>query len=200
MNKIAVSLVFASFCVNATPIVLGEYGPTYEIKEKDMIKEMRSRALHIDKSEIRKKVLMDIKRLANKQADIGGCVVSSSNTMKNIVKIQNTYLSYSGEPMFEKGQERIVYSPAKRTLCVIDGSNKQLGKKSIDALLNTGKCDKILVANRDFREYLHMYPEQKIYPYNRLLVNAMHIECMPSRSSIYKEDITIESIAVGSLK
>lgn len=120
--------------------------------------------------------------------------------------LEADHYDFGGNLLFKKGDTALRNFPIKSSICVVDGANLTLAKSNLDQLLKIGRCDKVLVANADFRKLQREYKQSgyqatmKFYPYHEKLTQVMKIKCLPSRSEAYKEHITVNSIQAQGVK
>ncbi len=182
-------------------IDLGEIGPSQEIAEQDINQKFKERASKIKIKDVKKQLISSMDNLANMSSDMVGCVSTTKRVIDNELILHNDYQDFGGKTMFKKGEKHLRNFRTKAALCVIDGSNLDVARNSLKSLDEIGGCTKILVANADFRILQKQNdPSKSFYPYHDKLTRAMGIKCLPSRSEAYGTTLTIDTIAIGTLK
>ena len=87
MKHLAIFLTFYSVLV-ADIVNLGKIGPTQEIIEQDFLKEMEEKVQHYKITNVKRKILDSVTKLATVKSDLGGCLQTKTTKIKNIITLQ----------------------------------------------------------------------------------------------------------------
>jgi len=193
-------------CLMMTPmfaqvISLGEAGRTYEIAEPSFDKQINEGIKKIDLNHIQKKLIADVDKKANVSSELGSCIATKHRITENLYEFKRDYYDANNQLVYAKGDT--IKNEVKRpiALCVVDGLNPLFAKVSLQKLLKKGSCDKVLVANGDFRKVRDIADvNSSFYPYHDMLTKAMKIKCLPSRSEANKESLIVDEISVQSIR
>jgi len=199
--KIFILFLTLLLIVEARYIDLGIQGATEKITEKDIVLNIKEKLSRIKQKDVERLLIASTDKRANVTSNLSACLKSNQKIKENIVKTKRNHYNFAGELIFEKGEEQRQNFLTRASVCVVDGSNEEIAKKSIEALLKIGNCSKVMVANADFRILQSkMNGFMHFYPFHEGLSNAMGIECLPSRSEAFKSSITINTISIEDLK
>lgn len=185
----------------ADVVDMGVIGPTHEIKEKHFIKNIETKLAAIQVGDIKKQLLASVAKKANVKSDLAGCKITSSTKEDNIFVLNQDYKDIGGKVIFAAGKELKRKYMVASSMCVVDGSNLEFAKKSLDKLLEVGTCSKVMVANADFRELKKATTHNtSFYPFHKQLSESLLVDCLPSRAEAYKTSIQIDTIAIEEIK
>lgn len=199
MKTIFLTLIF--FSISNALVDLGKIGPVYEIKERDLKEEIIEKIANINIKDVRKILSKSVDKAANIQSKLAGCVQDNKWSINNVSYISRDYYSIDGKLLFKKGDSYVQNYPVAASACVVNGASIEFSKKSLRKLLKIGKCDKIMVANADFRILQREMPNSgKFYPFNQELSDIMKVKCLPTRSEMYKSKISVEELYVEKEK
>ena len=177
---------------------LGKIGPVSEIKEPDMLKQLKKAVKNYRVQDIEEKLQASAKALATVNTVMTGCLLDEYRETDNIRYSKVTHYGLDGVPLVRKGDEIKIEYPTETSVCVVDGSNMEIAISSMNKLNSTGTCNKIMIANRDFREVSKLFPERtEFYPFHKELSDIAYFRCMPSRSILHKGKVKTEEYKVG---
>lgn len=188
-----IKLTLLSICaVSLIALVdLGENGKATEIKEKDLYESFNEKKANMDTSGLKKKIDASVTKLATVSSSLIGCMQTKEYTVDNLQPSKVTYYDLDGKPYIDKEDEIPVYYPIKASVCIINGSSTEIAEQSMYKLLKHGRCDKVMAANRDFRELKYIDDKAKFYPFNVQLAEIVKARCLPMRAEMHKDKIRI---------
>lgn len=200
MKAIVFVLIGVAISLNAEIVDLGKIGPTEKIIEEDLRVVAKRKLSKLKIKDIKKQLEKSVTKRATVKSELPSCMLDSQRVQKNITYLKNDHYDMGGELIFKKGEPQAQEFVMPASICVVDGSNMKLAGASLSRLLEVGKCNKVMVANADFRILENEMKEVgDFYPYNKELVDVMKIRCLPSRSEAYQADLTIDSFSIEGL-
>jgi len=181
---------------NATP---GKYkdfgveGEQYEIVEPDFEKILQNemRKLKITKKNVKKQVEKSIRKAALFKSDLKLCEKNTRDNWEKDFYILQTDLYNPMGRLWKKAGTKAL-APAlpdgiEKNICIIEGRNLIAAKNQISFFKKTiGDC-LYLVNNRDVRDLIKFFPNEKIYPNQNSVKDRFEIDCLPAAITFKKD-------------
>lgn len=160
---------------------LGEMGITHEIAEKDMLSAFDKSVEEINATKLKAQALADYERQKTANADIPSCMENKIYYRPHEVEIKRDTYDVEGKILYRKGEHVKVKPGIKRVLCILDGSTPERLQRSITSVTEGGTCSKTLVSGLNIDKVDDNKKLGQIYPYHKVLADALGAQCFPSR-------------------
>jgi hypothetical protein len=186
--KLWILILLISCCLDAKLVDLGFMGHSYEIKESDLLKDIKSAIDENDWEQEAIELQNSVKKMFNVKYSLPISTEDKNSTTIDYSTVSRDLYDIHGNVIYKAGSKVIVPIPKGQNFeyCFADAHRldglfeviKRFGKKCV-----------YLVANQDFRVVSHFFKGIKFYPMNDVMVKRFNIEYFPTKIRLYEDKI-----------